>query len=310
MKTVLAFALTFGLAFTSTTFAKKLTGAVKVDGSSTVFPITEAVAEEFRSEQGRVRVTVGVSGTGGGFKKFCNGEIHINNASRRIKDKEAKKCVKKGIKFEEFAVAFDGISIVVNKKNDWVDHLTVKELKMIWEPGSRVKTWKDVRANWPAKKIKLYGPGADSGTFDYFTKAINGKEQASRADFTKSEDDNVLVNGVMGDLSSLGYFGFAYYNENRNNVKIVPVVGKKGKAIVPTLETINKGTYEPLSRPVFIYVSEKAVKEVQVKAFVDFYLKHAGTLSKEVGYIPLPEARYEEAKNRLKKLAASKVANK
>lgn len=307
---ILSCLLVSGTSTLSVASAEKLEGFVKVDGSSTVFPITEAVAEEFRMKQGKVRVTVGVSGTGGGFKKFCAGEIDINDASRRIKKKEADKCKKNGLKFEEFAVAYDGISVVINKENTWVDKLTVKELKTIWEPGSRVKTWKDVRSTWPDKKIKLYGPGTDSGTFDYFTDAINGKSQASRADFTKSEDDNVLVNGVAGDKGSLGYFGFAYYKENRDKIKAVPIVNDKGKAVSPTMESINSSAYNPLSRPVFIYVSEKSVQKKQVRAFVDFYLKNAGMLSKDVGYVPLPQAKYDEALTRLNKLAEpAKLAN-
>lgn len=272
----------------------KLSGVVRVDGSSTVFPITEAVAEEFGKVQPRVRVTVGVSGTGGGFKKFTKGEIDINDASRRIKDKEKKRAQKNKVEYMEIPVAFDGISIVVNPKNDWVDELTVAELNKIWKPGSTVKTWKDVRASWPDKEIKLYGPGTDSGTFDYFTKVINGKSQKCRSNYTKSEDDNVLVKGVAGDKYSLGFFGFAYYIENKGKVKSVPIRNKgEKKAVSPTAVTINNGSYAPLSRPVFIYVGKKASQKPQVREFTKFYIQQAGALSKEVGYVPLPQKDYD-----------------
>lgn len=283
-----------GLGLGQTALAAKLNGVVKVDGSSTVFPITEAIAEEYRKAQPRVRVTIGVSGTGGGFKKFTAGEIDINDASRKIKGKEVKLAKKKGVQFLELPVAYDGLTVIVNKDNNWVDHLTVKELNKIWMPGSKVKTWKDVRSSWPNREIKLYGPGTDSGTFDYFTKAINGKSQASRSDYTKSEDDNVLVNGVAGDKDSLGYFGFAYYIENKNKLKAVPIINKGAKkAVSPTLTTINNGTYAPLSRPIFIYVSKKSAKRAEVFNFVEFYLNQAGKLVQEVGYVPLTDKQYQ-----------------
>jgi phosphate transport system substrate-binding protein len=275
-----------------------LKGTVRVDGSSTVFPISEAVAEEYRAVQPRVRINVGVSGTGGGFKKLINKEIDINNASREIKASEMEKLTAGNINFIELPIAFDGLSVVVNKNNDWVDHLTTDELKKIWQPESVVETWQDVRPEWPAEEIKLYGPGADSGTFDYFTKAINGKEQASRADYTSSEDDNVLVKGISGDLYSLGYFGFAYYKENASKLRVVPVDGGDGPTL-PTLETISSGSYKPLSRPVYIYVKEAALAETQVQDFVDFYLTHAGKLAEEVGYISMPEQVYARAKDRV-----------
>lgn len=285
------------MAFVGTVQAGPLKGKIKVDGSSTVFPITEAVAEEFGKQRdfSRVRVTVAVSGTGGGFKKFCVGDTDINDASRRIKGKELDKARKNNIRFVELPVAYDGLSVVINKENDWVDHLTVAELRKIWEPGSTVNTWKDIRPNWPDKKIKLYGPGTDSGTFDYFTEAINGKSQKSRADFTKSEDDNVLVNGVAGGKYSLGYFGFAYYVENKDKIRAVPIKVGNGEAVLPTMETINKGTYAPLSRPIFIYVNTKSAKRPEVKEFIRFYLKNAPHLVKEVGYIPLPDSMYQES---------------
>ncbi|MFQ5543816.1 MAG: PstS family phosphate ABC transporter substrate-binding protein [Nitrospiria bacterium] len=281
-------------------FAETLRGTVRVDGSSTVFPITEAVAEEFGKAHRRVRVTVGVSGTGGGFKKFTVGEIDINDASRPIKSIEAKKAKENNIEYIEVPVAFDGITVVVNPKNTWVDFLSVSELKKIWAPGSQVKTWKDVRPEWPNRKIRLYGPGTDSGTFDYFTEVINGRSHASRSDFTKSEDDNVLVQGVSGDRDALGYFGFAYYSENKDKLKLVPIKDKEA-AIAPSLFTINDGSYSPLSRPIFLYVNKKSVSRPEVSAFVLFYLKNAGVLSKDVGYVPLLKSQHDEGPEKIKK---------
>jgi len=279
--------------------AKSLRGSVRIDGSSTVFPITEAIAEEFRNVQPRIRVTIGVSGTGGGFKKFTIGETDINDASRVIKPSERDKAEKNGLGFIELPVAFDGLSVVVNPKNDFVDFLTVQELKKIWQPGSTVKTWRDVRPGWPDKPITLYGPGTDSGTFDYFTKAVNGKEQASRPDFTASEDDNVLVMGIANDANALGYFGYAYYAENRSRLKLVPIDAGDGP-VAPSPETINNGTYKPLSRPIFIYVSNQAAKRPEVSAFVMFYIRHAAVLVPEVGYVALPRAVYQLALKRYK----------
>lgn len=292
-----------GLLIASTGFAGSpaLKGTIKIDGSSTVFPITEAVAEEFGKvkKHRRVRVTVGVSGTGGGFKKFLAGETDINEASRPIKQKEIDKAKKTGVKYLELPVAYDGLSVVVNKRNTWADYLTVTELHKIWKPGSSVKTWKDIRPNWPDQKIRLYGPGTDSGTFDYFTEVINGKSQASRSDFTKSEDDNVLVTGVSGDKGSLGYFGFAYYVENKDKLKVVPITQGNKKPVSPTMTTINNGSYAPLSRPVFIYVNLKSVKKPEVRAFVHFYLEQAKELVKEVGYVPLPDQDYQRYLDKL-----------
>ena len=275
-----------------------LSGKVRLDGSSTVFPISEAVAEEYGAIEPRVRVTVGVSGTGGGFKKFLAGETDINDASRTIKSSEQDKAIAAGIGFIEVPIAFDGLSVMVNPANDWVDYLTVAELKAIWEPGSEVETWADVRDGWPAERLRLYGPGTDSGTFDYFTKAINGEEQASRPDFTASEDDNVLVQGIAGDLYSLGYFGYAYYVENKDKMKVVPIDGGQGP-IAPTVETINSGSYAPLSRPIFIYVRPASLDDPAVASFVDFYLENAGMLSEEVGYVALPDEVYLSAKKRV-----------
>ncbi|MBO2533084.1 phosphate ABC transporter substrate-binding protein, PhoT family (TC 3.A.1.7.1) [Planifilum fulgidum] len=275
-----------------------LSGTVKIDGSSTVFPISQAVAEEFMAENPKVQVTVSESGTGGGFQKWVAGETDINDASRPIKDEEKKKAAENGIEPIEIPVAYDGITVVVNKDNDFVEELTVDELKKIWEPDSKVKRWSDVRPEWPKEPIKLYGPGTASGTFGYFTEAIVGEEGKSRTDYTASEDDNVLVQGVSGDKYALGYFGYAYYAENKDRLKAVKIDGGDGP-VEPTEQTINDGTYSPLSRPVFIYVSSKAMERPEVKEFVKFYIEVAKDLAKEVGYIPLPDADYEESMKRL-----------
>ncbi len=271
---------------------------VKIDGSSTVFPITEAVAEEFqKSKKGAVRVTVGISGTGGGFKKFCRGEIDISDASRPILKKEMDDCKAAGIKYIELPIAFDALTVVMNPKNTFLKEIKVSELKTIWEPAAQTKVtkWNQVNAAWPDQNLKLYGPGADSGTFDYFTEAVVGKAKSSRGDYTASEDDNVLVQGVSRDAGGLGYFGFAYYVENKDKLKAVPVVNSKGKAVLPSLETVIDGSYEPLSRPIFIYVNAKAVDRPEVKEFVEFYLKQGGKLAKEVKYVPLSDADYKHA---------------
>lgn len=269
-----------------------LSGAVRIDGSSTVFPITEAVAEEFQKEHRTVRVTVGISGSGGGFKKFCAGETDISDASRQIKEVELEMCQANGIDPIEIVVGYDGLSVVVNPENDFVDCLSVDELKRIWEPGSTVTTWRDVRPDWPAEEIVLYGPGTDSGTFDYFTEAIVGEEDASRPDFTASEDDNVLVQGVTGDRYSLGYFGYAYYAENTDKLKLVAVDGGAG-CVAPNAETVQSGEYTPLSRPLFIYVKHDALARPEVKAFVRYYLTHASELVPQVGYVALSADRYQ-----------------
>ncbi len=279
---------------------------ITIDGSSTVFPITEVVAEEFNKQHPGVRIAVGVSGTGGGFKKFCIGEIDINDASRAVKEKEIAKAVENKIEFIEIPVAFDGLSVVANPKNTFLDALTVAELNKIWEPGSKITKWSQVRDGWPEAEMKLYGPGTDSGTFDYFTEAINGEAQACRADFTKSEDDNVLVRGVAGDQHSLGFFGFAYYIENKDKLKVVPIDPGTG-GVAPTMETINNGTYTPLSRPIFIYVSKAAAERKEVQDFVTFYLKNAPKLVKEVGYVPLPQAAYDLALERFEKRVTGSV---
>jgi phosphate transport system substrate-binding protein len=272
---------------------------VKIDGSSTVFPITEAVAEEFqKAKKGTVQVTVGISGTGGGFKKFCRGEIDVSNASRPILDKEMADCKAAGIKYIELPVAFDALTLVMNPKNSFLKQITAAELKTMWEPAAQGKIlkWNQVNAAWPDTGLKLFGPGADSGTFDYFTEAIVGKSKSSRGDFTASEDDNVLVQGVSRDTGALGYFGFAYYVENKDKLKAVPVVNPKtGKAVEPSLEAVIAGDYQPLSRPIFIYVNAASVDKPEVKEFVEFYLKNAAALTKEVKYVPLTDADYKHA---------------
>ena len=280
------------------------TDIVKIDGSSTVYPITEAVAEEFQIETG-IKVTVGVSGTGGGFKKFCRGDTVISNASRPIKPNEIKKCKEAGIDFIEIPIAFDAITIVVNKRNDWAKEMTPAELKKAWEPlaQSKITKWSQVRDSWPDVPLKLYGPGADSGTFDYFTESIVGESKAIRGDFTASEDDNVLVQGVSGDKGGLGYFGLAYFNENKNKLDAVAIKNGKGKFIVPSLKTVMDGSYNPLSRPLFIYLNaSKAAFDPNVKKFIDFYLKHAAVLSTEVGYIPFSKSEYAAITNHYKTL--------
>lgn len=297
---------------------------VKADGSSTVFPITEAVAEEFQKEmKGKVQVTVGISGTGGGFKKFCRGETDISNASRPILKKEMDDCKKagfdgtavvtgprigsNGVEYIELPVAYDALTVVIHKDNSWVDHLTVAELKKMWEPAAqgKITNWKQIRDSFPDAPLKLFGAGADSGTFDYFTEAVVGKAKSSRGDFTASEDDNVLVQGVSRDKNALGFFGFAYYAENKDKLKAVPIMEKEGKpAVSPSIETVNTGTYQPLSRPIFIYVNAISAKKPAVKEFVEFYLTHGATLSKEVGYVDLPSAAYDLA---LKNFQANKL---
>jgi phosphate transport system substrate-binding protein len=264
-----------------------LTGPVVVDGSSTVEPISSAMAEEFGKVQPGVEVTVAASGTGGGFKKFCNDELDITGASRPIKDSELEACKAKGIEYIELPVAFDGLSVVVNPENTWIEDITVDELKKIWEPNSKVDSWDDVRAGFPAEKISLFGPGTDSGTFDYFTGVINGEEGASRPDYQASEDDNVLVTGVAGDKGGLGYFGYAYYVENKDKLKVLKVAG-----VEPNHDSIADGTYAPLSRPIFIYVKVSSLEKPQVKAFVDFYLSNP-TVVGDTGYIALPDSTAE-----------------
>jgi len=267
---------------------------VTVDGSSTVFPITEAVAEEFQKDKkGAVRVTVGISGTGGGFKKFCRGEIDISDASRPIKKSEMEDCAKAGIRYVELPIAYDALTVVIHPQNTWAKTLTVADLKKMWEPEAqgKVNNWNQVRPDFPDVPLKLYGPGTDSGTFEYFTEAIVGKAKSSRADYTASEDDNTLVTGVSRDKGGLGYFGYAYYAENTKKLGAASIDGGKGP-VAPSEKAVEDGTYVPLARPIFIYVSEKALEKPEVKEFVEFYMKNAPKLVKEVKYVPLPPGIY------------------
>lgn len=280
---------------------------VRIDGSSTAFPISEAVAEEFQKKNRGINIAIGISGTGGGFKKFCNGEIDIADASRPIKPTEVNLCKKNKIEYIEIPVAYDGIAVVVNPKNRWAKEMTVKELKMIWEPEAqgKIRKWNQIRPHWPDKEIHLYGPGVDSGTYDYFTEAVVGKEHASRGDFTSSEDDNVLVQGIATDEYALGFFGAAYYEQNRDRLNLVAVDDENpanGKGpIIPLFENIVNGTYQPLARPLFIYVNKESGNRKEVKDFVKFYLTAGRPLVKEVGYVPLQDRLYDLIINRFER---------
>ena len=282
------------------------TPIVTVDGSSTVYPITEAVAEDFQKlKKNKVQVTVGISGTGGGFKKFCRGDIDIADASRPILKKEMELCAQNGVKYIELPVAFDALTVVIHPKNTWAEKMTVAELKKIWEPSAqgKITKWNQVNPAWPDAPLKLFGAGADSGTFDYFTEAIVGKSKSSRGDFTASEDDNVLVQGVSRDINALGFFGYAYYVANTNKLKASAIIEKDGKpAVLPSIETVMNGSYQPLARPIFIYVSNKSLDKPEVREFVEFYLNNAPELVKEVKYIPLGAEDY--------KLALKNVTNR
>lgn len=281
-----------------------LSGEVVIDGSSTVFPVAEALAEEFQIAHPNVRVSVGVSGSGGGFTRFCNGETDLSNASRPISDAERAACADAGISFTEVSVAWDGLSIIANPDNDFATCLTVDELHRIWRPDSDVTTWRDVRAEWPAEEISLYGPGTDSGTFDYFTETINEEGGASRSDFQASEDDNILVQGVAGDPYSLGYFGYAYYQENAERLKLLAVDGGAG-CVQPSNQTIEDGSYAPLSRPLFVYVKHGALARPEVEAYVRFMLEHAGELVPPTGYNPLSDAEYQAQLDAIMEAAGS-----
>jgi len=292
--------------------SKREATIIAIDGSSTVFPITEAVAEEFQREND-ARVTIGVSGSGGGFKKFGNGEIAISNASRPIKPSEVELSAENGIEYIELPVAYDGIAIVAHKEADWLDYITVDELSTLWAPAAQgeITMWSQIRADWPEEEIHLFGPGVDSGTYDYFTEAIVGEEHSSRGDFTSSEDDNVLVQGVATDVRALGFFGLAYYTENSDKLKIVPVDdgddSNGAGGIIPSLTTVGNGTYQPLSRPLFIYVNKEAAERQEVEEFINYYLDNADELAKEVGYIPLPQTAYDLAKERFEKRITGSV---
>lgn len=284
----------------------QLSGEIQIDGSSTVYPISEAVAEEFRREAPDVRVTVGVSGTGGGFQKFLRGDIDINNASREIQPSEIKTAEKNGIEYVRLSVAYDGLAVLIHPENDWVDYFTVEELKTIWEPEAQgeITHWSDVREEWPDEELHLFGPGVASGTYDYFTEAIVGESGSSRGDFTASEDDNVLVQGVSTDQYALGFFGLAYYAENKEKLKLAGVQNGSGEVVEPTMQTVSDGTYEPLSRPLFIYIRKEAAQQENVQQFVHFYLNNAPMLAEQIGYIAMPDSVYEVQRKKFEAFTA------
>jgi len=289
---------------------KEYEGKINIDGSSTVYPLTEAVSEEFRHIRPEIRVTVGVSGTGGGFKKFLRNEIDISNASRPISKSELEQSKTAGIEFIEIPVSYDGLAVVISPANDFVDYLTVAELHKMWAPESqnKITRWNQIRAEWPNAPLNLYGAGTSSGTYDYFTEAINGKAKASRGDYTASEDDNVLVQGVSTDVNGLGYFGLAYYSENKDKLKLVPIkVDESSDAIYPTDETVQNGSYQPLARPEFIYVNINSAKLPYVQDYIKFYLENAGTLTKEVGYVALPPEVYKLSYEKFKNLKTGSI---
>ncbi len=293
-----------------------LSGNITIDGSSTVYPITEAVAEEFKNTAPDVRVTAGLSGTGGGFKKFGRGEIDINDASRPIKGSEDSVCKANGINYVELKVAYDGLAIVVSKENTWCNDITVEELKKLWSPEAqgKITKWNQIRPTWPNEEIHLFGPGVESGTFDYFTEEINGKSKACRGDYTASEDDNILVQGIKSDKYALGYFGLAYYEENKETLKLIGVDDGKddnGKgAILPSEETVKNKTYSPLGRPIFIYVNNKAGARNEVQAFVNFYLDNTKTLAKEVGYVSMTDEEIAAEKQKFNEFVKTLAAGK
>ncbi|MFG3255370.1 PstS family phosphate ABC transporter substrate-binding protein [Streptomyces sp. NPDC048172] len=283
---------------------KELLGKVMVDGSSTVAPLAKAAAELYAEKQPKVRVSVGTSGTGGGFKKLCSGHADISDASRLIKAKERAACAERGVKYEEFSVANDALTVVVNKRASWVDCLSTRQLKKIWQPGSRIHSWKQVDPSFPDVPLKLYGPGSDSGTFDYFTKAINGTEGASRADYTSTEDDNVTVRGVSRARGGMGYFGFSYFEENENELKSVMIDSGDG-CVVPSVTSVQNGTYKPLSRPLFIYPTAKALKRPEVEDFVEYFVEHHAQITAGTQFIPLNSQQEDKLRDDLKKLKAA-----
>ncbi|MDZ4786956.1 MAG: PstS family phosphate ABC transporter substrate-binding protein [bacterium] len=284
-----------------------LSGLIKIDGSSTVYPITEAVSEEFGKNNPGVKITVGIAGSGGGFKKFCAGEIDISNASRPIKASEIELCKTNKIEYVELPVAYDALSVVVNPKNTWATSITVAELKKLWEPEAqnKITTWNQIRPEWPNQAIKLFGAGVDSGTYDYFTEAVVGKEHSSRGDFTSSEDDNVLVQGVANDRNGLGFFGLAYYMENKNKLKVLSIddlnASNGNGPQTPSLATVTDGTYQPLARPLFIYIRKDSMKKTEVQEYAKFYINNAKELTTQVGYVPLQDAVYSLAMKKFDK---------
>ncbi|KNE80780.1 phosphate ABC transporter substrate-binding protein [Streptomyces fradiae] len=279
----------------------KLSGSVKADGSSTVAPLSTVAAQLFQGANAAVKVTVGTSGTGGGFEKFCAGETDISNASRPIKDEEKELCDKAGVKFEEFTVANDGLSVVVSKDNDFVECLTIEQLKKIWEPGSKVNNWKQVDPGFPDQKMELFGAGTDSGTFDYFTDAINGEEGASRTDYNPSEDDNVTVRGVSGSKGGIGYFGLSYFEENKDKLKAVKIDGGDG-CVAPSVETVQNGTYTPLGRPLFIYPNAASLDKPEVEAFVEYYVENSAEIAEKAQFVPLNDEQQKELEKDLETL--------
>lgn len=292
---------------------KSYEGKINIDGSSTVYPLTEAVSEEFRKVRPDIRVTVGVSGTGGGFKKFLRNEIDISNASRPISKSELKQSQESGIEFIEIPVSYDGLAVVVSKNNSFVDYLTVEELNKMWSPESqgKINRWNQIRPEWPDAPLNLYGAGTSSGTYDYFTEAINGKAKASRGDYTASEDDNVLVQGVSTDINGLGYFGLAYYSENKDKLKLVPIKAtNESEAVYPTDKTVQDGSYQPLARPEFIYVNVKSAQLPHIQEYIKFYLENAGTLATEVGYVALPSEVYKLSYQKFKNLKTGSIFEK
>ncbi|MCL4110366.1 UNVERIFIED_CONTAM: hypothetical protein GTU68_027757 [Idotea baltica] len=276
---------------------------IVANGSSTVGPITSMMAEHFEETHPEVQVPVKITGTGSGFKAFAEGSSDISNASRKIKDSEKEACEAAGVEYVELTVAMDGISVIVNKDNDFIDAITTADLKKIWEPGSKVKTWKDVKPEWPAEEIKLYGPGRESGTFDYFTKKINGEEGATRDDYTPSGDDNLLVTGVAGDKYALGYFGFGYYAQNKDRLKLLPVSSTDtvDDAVTPSVESIQSGTYSPLGRPVFVYVNTESLKRTEVAEFLTYYLGEGQSSVSEVGCVPMSATDQKASQDALAK---------
>jgi phosphate transport system substrate-binding protein len=282
---------------------EELAGTIQIDGSSTVAPLSEAAAELFQEENPGVRVVVGTSGTGGGFKKFCTGETDISDASRPIKDEEKALCEENGIAYEQVTVANDGLAVVVNPENDWAECLTVEQLNKIWAPGSKVDSWDDVDPSFPNEPLRLFGPGTDSGTFDYFTDEINGEEGASRTDYQPSEDDNVIVQGVQGSKGAMGYFGLSYVEENEGAVKALEIDGGDG-CVVPSTETVLDGSYTPLGRPLFIYPSDKALARPEVQAFLDFYIENSEEIAEQALYVPLSEEQQQQAREKVENLTS------
>ena len=275
-----------------------LSGTIQADGSSTVGPFTTRAAETFRAEEPDVNVTVGISGTGGGFERFCRGETDLSNASRRIEQDEVATCEDNGVEYVELEVVQDALTVVVNRANDWASCLTVEQLNRIWQRGSSVTSWSQVDSSFPDEALKLFGPGTDSGTFDYFTGEINGEEGASRSDYSASEDDNVIVQGVSGERGALGYFGFSYYEENQDSLKALEIDGGSG-CVPPGVETAQDGSYRPLSRPLFIYVKTSALERPEVEAFLEYTLANAQAIAEEARFVPLNDEQLQRAQDAL-----------